>query len=240
MQNLYLHHAYLIDAHPLYCDGYEKILNEISDTVVIGRSYHQQDIEQLNIINSSFNIILFDILSFGSTGIQILIDLRVNYPDVKIIICSDSQKEALIKRCLSLGVWGYIPKHTAINTIKAAITSVIYDFKWVPRLSCEGAHTNTGLYDQEKNAVKLTKKELMTLRYLMRGNINKDIAMNMGVSESTTKSHVSSIIRKMKVINRTQVFTEFQEVCKSKQIKISYKRKKLLPMEQARRVIETL
>lgn len=217
--------AYLIDGHPLFLDGYNQLLGALVPQPKEVSVFTGVDkIDPANIQNHNRDIVILDIYSVGQFGIELLIDLRISAPDLKIIVITDSQDEFLIDWCLALGVAGFIPKSTSKHVMLRAIRRICTGEKWTPK-------SNQMLDDETttasaNNTMHLTQKEITTLKYLVLGMVNRDIADKMHVTESTTKSHVSSIIKKLGVINRTQVFTEYQRIRNPENkfaIKINYK-----------------
>lgn len=215
-----IRNAYLLDGHPLFNDGYSKLLASLPKPPQNIFSYSRSnplDLEALE--NCSQDLVLLDIYNIEA-GLELFIDLRINVPELKIIIMTDRTDQFLIEWCLALGVSGFIPKSTPKVKFIQALKRVINGERWTPETDrrikepMPNDQTSETEAEAEENALHLTQKEITTLKYLVLGMVNKDIADKMNVTESTTKSHVSSIIRKLGVINRTQVFMEYQRLTK--------------------------
>lgn len=203
-----INNAYIIDKHPLVSDGFKKLLKSIDSSIKNHQCQNIDNISSLKISNSEKNIIIIDIFNICKNGLQTLIKLRTSYPKTKIIIYTTSDDEKIIERCMSLGASGYISKNTAIEKITVTIKDITTDIKWIPKhLSKKSNETPNSL-----PYIYFTEKELLTLGFLVTGMVNRDIAIKMNVTESTTKSHVSAIFRKLGVYNRTQVFCEFKNI----------------------------
>lgn len=201
-----INNAYIIDKHPLIFDGYLKLFKSIENSIKSHQCFNLDDISSLNIINSEKNVIVIDIFNISKNSLQTLIDIRTSYPKTKIIIYTTSQDTHIIERCMSLGASGYIPKNTSIKCLSIAIKAIAIGIKWTPK------NLSNNSNDEFNSFNHFTEKELLTLRHLVTGMVNRDIARNMNVTESTTKSHVSSIFKKLGVYNRTQVFCEFKKI----------------------------
>lgn len=219
--NSTVRNAFLIDGHPLFCQGYQNILSKIFNSVNYHHCYNSEDVDNLTITDSRADIAIIDIFTAKPDGFNLLIDLRITYPNLKIIVCADSHDPFLIQWFMSLGASGYIPKNTPIDTMVSAIKNIAIGIKWTPDYYTRNNETPHHIQPINDDLLidQLTQKELATLKYLVMGMINRDIAEKMGVTESTTKSHVSAIIKKMGVINRTQVFTEYQRIKQRTKIK---------------------
>ena len=209
--------AYIIDSHPLICEGFHEILMSIFKDINIKKCSNIDNLKKLDIKNTSSSLIIIDIFNVSCNSLQELINLKTSYPKAKILIATNAKDEDLIERCMSLGAIGFLPKSTTTVMIKKALKNIARNIQWIPRHLI----MNSKIIIDEQEAPpqntfqkidNFTQKELLTLRHLIDGLVNRDIAKNLNVTESTTKSHVSSIIKKMGVYNRTQVFCEFKKL----------------------------
>ncbi len=234
----YIHEAYLIDAFPLYCDGYEQILNSISKKTRIVKCHHLRDIEHLNLSNNKSNVAIIDIWSFGAKGLEFLIDLRIKYPHLQIILSADTMTDKAIAKYHALGIDAVLSKKSSLKSLTASLCylSLNQEIYATESEDAECYPLNANINQQLAENI-ITRKELMTLRYLMQGLINKDIAKKMGVCESTTKSHVSSLIRKFGVINRTQIIKEFRYQGRQTNISHHYKKQRVVAISEARKLL---
>ena len=212
----------MLDQHPLICDGLKNIVFELLGNVVI------KSVTSLNEIVISkpdlkpHILVFIDIFSIGSSALDELISFRVSNQDVKIIICSDTNDTCLINWCLSLGVSGFISKNAAVEDIKLAIKNIVSghrqpnvgDHVWTPRYLKAYKQNEMVIEPCKFPLVNLTSKEIATLKYLTSGMSNRTIAEKLGVAESTTKSHVASILHKMDVLNRTEAVSEYHRACR--------------------------
>lgn len=209
--------AYIIDSHPLICEGFQQILMSIFKDIKVKKCSNIADVKKLDIKNTSESLIIIDIFNISCNSLQELINLKTSFPKTKIIVATNAKDEDLIERCMSLGAIGFLPKSTSTVMIKKALKNIAHSVQWVPRHLIMDSKVIINEHEtQQKNAFQkienFTQKELLTLRHLIDGLVNRDIAKNLNVTESTTKSHVSSIIKKMGVYNRTQVFCEFKKL----------------------------
>lgn len=213
IEQLSVRKAFLIDGHPLYLDGYCSLLKALGpppqELNLIDKA---NKLDPKSLPNHSRDIAILDIYSIGNRGLELLIDMRINAPDLKIIIATAPQESFLIDWCLALGVAGYIPKSTPKQVMLRALRKITRGERWTPDLEHQSEQDQALQTPKAGASMHLTQKEITTLKYLVLGMVNRDIAEKMHVTESTTKSHVSAIIRKLGVINRTQVFTEYQRI----------------------------
>ena len=129
--------------------------------------------------------------------------LRAKSPDMPIIMIVDAEEartaEVLANR---LNVQGYIPTSSSVNVATAALRLVVAGGRYFPALKDHERHP---AMTRHGSLAKLTPREAAVLDVLGSGAANKIIAYRLGMSLSTVKAHVHSIIRKLNVRNRTEV-----------------------------------
>jgi DNA-binding NarL/FixJ family response regulator len=112
---------------------------------------------------------------------------------------------AVIRRSIQHGASGFIPKSSPISMLEKGIRAVLDGEVWVP----EGINLKDDRLDSEEAEIaaalsSLTPHQFRVLMMLGEGLLNKQIAYQLGVSEATIKAHVTAVLRKMHVNNRTQ------------------------------------
>jgi len=194
----------IVDDHPVMRDGLAALLEHAApDTVVVHAANAPAAIE-LASGDPALDCVLLDLSMPGMDGFMALSALRQRCPLLPIIVLSSSEDPADIRRALSLGARGYIPKSAASRTVIAALQLVLSGGTYVPLLALEpgpaaGAAAGAG---------RLTLRQIDVLTRLGEGLSNKGIAAEMGLSEKTVKAHVGAIFRTLDVANRTQAVNE--------------------------------
>jgi len=150
------------------------------------------------------DLVLFDLRMPGVRGFSGLMYLRAQYPAVPVCVVSASEDAATIRRSLALGASGFIPKSAAPAEIRAAIEAILSGDGWAP-----AAARDAGLTGDEDDALAgrlrtLTPQQLRVLMMMGEGLLNKQIAYELSVSEATVKAHVSAVLQKLGVENRTK------------------------------------
>ena len=113
---------------------------------------------------------------------------------------SASEEAPTIRRALSLGAAGFIPKSAALPTMVEAIRVILEGDSWAPEVEAAGEEEA----DLQARIASLTPSQLRILEGLKVGRLNKQIAFDLGVTEATIKAHLTSVFRKLGVQNRTQ------------------------------------
>jgi DNA-binding NarL/FixJ family response regulator len=141
----------------------------------------------------------------GVSGFSALAYIRSNHESLPTVIVSAMDDPGVIRRAIQHGASGFIPKSSPIATLEEGIRAVLDGEVWIP----EGIDASSDQLDSEEATIagalsSLTPHQFRVLMMLCEGLLNKQIAFQLGVSEATIKAHVTAILRKMQVSNRTQ------------------------------------
>ena len=131
-----------------------------------------------------------------------------------MVVVSGHEDNRIIREALSYGVAGFIPKSVRKADLAAAISEVMDGAVYVPA-SYEAGPANEESQDRAelvKRLATLTPQQLRVLQMLRQGLLNKQIAYELQVGETTVKAHVSEILRKLSVYSRTQAVIEVSKL----------------------------
>ncbi|MEO1136605.1 MAG: response regulator transcription factor [Pseudomonadota bacterium] len=146
-------------------------------------------------------LLCLDLHMEDSDGFAGLITLRQDYPALPVAIISGSEDRSVVRRALSFGAAAFIPKSLDVGEIREAIAAVLDGESWSPVDSAAPEGEDPGLVDR---LASLTPAQLKVLLLVRQGLLNKQIAFEMSISEATVKAHMTAIMRKLNVQNRTQ------------------------------------
>jgi DNA-binding NarL/FixJ family response regulator len=149
------------------------------------------------------DLVLFDLKMPGSRGFSGLMYLRAQYPAQPVCVVSASEDPATIRSALALGASGFIPKSASTEAIAEAIAAILAGGEWLPP-GLDLAGEPDPQEELMRRLKSLTPQQVRVLMMLSEGLLNKQIAFELGVSEATVKAHVSAILQKLEVENRTQ------------------------------------
>lgn len=151
------------------------------------------------------DLVLLDLNMPGVQGFSGLIFLRGQFPVVPVVVVSAREDTDTIRRCISLGASGFIPKSSGTDVMRTAIQQVMNGGVWVPEVAAlEGGPVDDELLEIASRLSSLTPQQMRVLMMLKEGLLNKQIAYELTVSEATVKAHVSAILQKLEVNSRTQ------------------------------------
>ncbi|MDD9271791.1 response regulator [Paenibacillus sp. GCM10023248] len=214
----------IADDHQLFREGVKRIINMEDDMEVIGECGDGiQVIELCNQITP--DIVLMDINMPLENGVVATERLKLIFPDIKVIILSLHDDESYVFETLRKGASGYLLKDMEAESLINAIRSVVAGHAYIhPKVtgklinqlrrmtylddvgvvgSGQGVKDSALKYIHNTNS-PLTKREAEVLRLMAEGKSNKLIGEFLYISEKTVKNHVSSILQKMEVDDRTQ------------------------------------
>ena len=122
-----------------------------------------------------------------------------------VVIISANEDPLVIQRALDHGAAGFIPKSSNIKTITNAINDILMGEIWAPVSKQQNLPgKNVSELALAERMAKLTPQQFKVLMMVSQGLLNKQIAYDLGISEATVKAHVTAVMNKLGVSNRTQ------------------------------------
>jgi DNA-binding NarL/FixJ family response regulator len=187
----------VVDDHPLMRVGIAAIINARPDMTVVAQAETGEDAVKL-FEQCRPDVTLMDLRLPGKMGgVEAIAAVRSSHPLARFIVVTTYEGDADIHRALEAGAQGYVIKGMPYQTLVEALQKVHSGRRFVP-LPVERALASR-LPDSE-----LSSREMEVLRLLMSGKKNKDIASMLGITEATVKSHVSAILMRLNVNDRTE------------------------------------
>ena len=203
-ENLMSTKVMLVDDHALIREGIKQLLEfDGSIDVIEQASDGAECLEKLQHVQP--DILLLDINMPNVNGIEVLEEIKKKNIPVKVLMLTVHSEAEYLVQAVDIGANGYILKDSGSEELKKAIQSVMEGDSYIqPSLipSLNSRLVNRDI-DKEKIAA-LTKREMEILTQIAGGMFNKEIAMNLNISERTVKNHISNIFKKIDVSDRTQ------------------------------------
>lgn len=188
--------------------GLKQILSFKKDYLVVGEAEHG-DVVVEQVLSLKPDIILMDIHLPGKNGIQLTTEIKRKAPSVKILALTIDANQESLSKMLRAGASGYILKDINAETLIEAIDTVNGGASYIePRLFSMPEFQELTIEGKQafiQQQLGLTQRELEIINCIACGDTNKDIAEMLFISEKTVKNHVSNILRKMGVSDRTQI-----------------------------------
>lgn len=145
-------------------------------------------------------LILLDLKMPGAVGYSGIAMLHAERPNVPILVVSSAEGAAAADEVRAFGAVGFLRKDSDLTTIESAISAALGGAATPIINSSEAAPIDS----VRQEVAGLTPTQLKVLLQVLDGQLNKQIAYNLGMSEATVKAHMTAIMRKLDVQNRTQ------------------------------------
>ncbi|QPC80591.1 response regulator transcription factor [Phototrophicus methaneseepsis] len=207
-------HVFIVDDHPLFREGLMGALSYEDDIEVVGIC--ADGLTALKKIKElSPDVVLLDINLPDVNGLQIARKLNASDNDTSVVILTAHHDEEQTLHAMRSGASAYCAKDVDADTLVSIIRSVAEGYYVVG--DKQMSHNeylnwlNTQLEDNigyttdaEAHYIPLSPREMEILQYVTSGLINKEIASKLGISQQTVKNHMTSILKKLNVNDRTQ------------------------------------
>src|SRR5258707_9528086 len=185
-----------VDDHPLLRDGIAAIIDSQPDMSLVSQaSSGTEAIQQFR--EHQPDVTLMDLRLPDPSGIDVMIAIRAQFPEARIIMLTTFEGDVEIQRALEAGARGYLLKNMPPRELVEVIRQVHAGKKRVP--AEVAAHLAEHMSDED-----LTARETEVLRQVAGGNRNRDIAQLLFISEETVKVHIKHIMEKLGARDRTQ------------------------------------
>lgn len=207
--------AIIADDHPLFRVALAQALRSILGTdAELYQAHSMAQLWPLLRQHPATQLILLDLKLPDAAGFTALTALRAEYPDISVLMVSAVEEPAVIKQALALGAAAYLPKSAPLEVLAEAVQAVQNGDTWLPPALSSAIEQAPDLIDQDfaRRLEQLTPQQLRVLRMIADGLLNKQIAYEMNVQETTVKQHVSAILRKLNVNNRTLAGIQFEKL----------------------------
>lgn len=203
----------VVDDHPLFREALQLAVHVAYPNASIIEASSIASAKAALASGVQFDLVLLDLTMPGTRGFDGLLELRSLHPKVPIVIVSALEDRRIIHEAMTCGAAGYISKAVKKPELARAIQSVINGIVYLPpgyEPPADPESQSKG--DLAARLATLTPQQLRVLQMLRQGLLNKQIAHELDVGETTVKAHVSEILRKLQVASRTQAVIEVQKV----------------------------
>ncbi|MCI4662517.1 MAG: response regulator transcription factor [Neomegalonema sp.] len=197
----------LIEDHPLFCEAMRMALSaELDVEEVHTAASLGAGIETLDAIGE-VEAVLLDLNLPDVTGLDGLLRLKAAHPRAPVVVVSALADNRIIANVLAAGAAGFIPKDSSRDVLVQAIRDVLDGDVYTPP-SFEPPVPEEGQSSVDESAIarlaQLTPQQHKILDLVCQGRLNKQIAHELSIAETTVKAHITAILRKLHVQSRTQ------------------------------------
>lgn len=198
--------VFLADDHYLIREGLHKILSLADDIEVVGEAA-TGDEALAQVENLQPDVLLLDLNLPGTDGIDVANFLRMRHPEIRVVALTIYDDEHHVLEAVKAGMVGYLLKDIGPDELVAAIRAVARGEAVIqPRVAGRFLQGFAKLARAAgpNNLPHLTEREIEVLRLVAKGYSNKDIAVHLFISQKTVKNHMTNILHKLEITDRTQ------------------------------------
>jgi DNA-binding NarL/FixJ family response regulator len=187
----------IADDHPLFRQALKLAVGRAApDAVILEAGQLGEAIEAARGA-ARLDLVLLDLRMPGSEGFAGVALLHAERPDTPIVVISSADAAEAAPRARAYGAVGFVSKTADLATLENAVARALAGDRDAPVAALPAD-------DISNRVASLTPTELKVLLGVLAGRLNKQIAFDLGVSEATVKGHMTAILRKLGVQNRTQ------------------------------------
>ena len=194
----------IADDHPLFREALKGAVQRVIPGVQLLEADSVEALYTLAEQHPDADLVLMDLNMPGAQGFNALVHLRSLHPQLPVVVVSAREEPKVMRRALDHGACGFIPKSADSDTIGHALGTILDGERWAPAEAHNVPPTDHEECEVGQRLRELTPQQFRVLQMLGAGRLNKQIAYDLGVSEATIKAHVTAILRKLGVTNRTQ------------------------------------
>jgi DNA-binding NarL/FixJ family response regulator len=205
----------IIDEQPLFRAGIRATLERMGNCVIVGESTDPAEVFELA-RTSTPDVVLIDAGLTSADPLEIARQMRHLAPQMAIIILTPSEDEERLFQSIKVGASAYNSRNITPEELMEAVRKVSHgeylindDVLSKPQLASRVLKSFRELtVEEEEGGTKdlyspLSSREVEILDYIARGNSNKEIAKSLKISDQTVKNHITSILKKLSVNDRT-------------------------------------
>lgn len=194
----------IADDHPIIRHGLRQLIQDEKDMKVVSEAANS--IEVLNALKENqIDVLLLDISMPGRSGLDLLVDLKNQYPDLAILVLSALPEETYAKRVIKMGALGYLHKETAPNLLIPAIRRVLTGKIYVSDKLVEMLASEISGKIKSSMHELLSEREFEVLVLIGKAKTISDIADILHLSVTTISTYRSRILEKMKMKNNSEL-----------------------------------
>lgn len=204
----------IVDDHPLFLQGLRRVLEQEEDIDVVGAATDGEEALELA-RGLTPDVVLLDINLPSMNGLQVARQLKAELPSIAVILLTAYHDENQVLHAVRAGASAYYPKDVTPDALINAIRQVSQGFYVIEEHILSKPELATWITERfaelgsmwegaEEMFMPLSDREMDILHSIARGLSNKQVALELGISHQTVKNHMTSILRKLAVNDRTQ------------------------------------
>ncbi len=197
----------IVDDHPVVREGIGAMLRREPDFQIVGEASNGQEAVK-KVHEVSPDVVLMDLRMPEMDGVEAITRIKEEKPEVKFIILTTYSDDEYIFRGIAAGARAYLLKDAPRDELFKAIRAVSRGESLIqPVVASRVLDKLAELSKKTPGVETLSDREIEVLRLMASGVSNKDIADRLSITQSTVKTHITSIFQKLNVTTRTEAVT---------------------------------
>lgn len=199
--------ALIVDDHPLFCDALAMTLKTVAGIEEIETASLLSDALDALDEGAHPDVIVLDLNLPDVHGLDGLIRLNTAAGGTPVVVVSSMADNRMVSSVMRAGARGFVPKHSQRGIFRQAFDALSRDEVFLPEGFVDVAdagHPGDPPDDAVSRLTSLTNQQARILQLICEGKLNKQIAYDLSIAETTVKAHVTAIMRKLGVQSRTQ------------------------------------
>jgi DNA-binding NarL/FixJ family response regulator len=197
-------HLALCDDHALVADGITLLLESLDPLARVTPYYSAKTLLAAAAGWTDVDLVLLDLALPDTSGLETLYQIRALREDVPVVVLSGHADRTTVLSVIDAGAMGFVPKAATTQTMLEALRIVLAHGVYVPDVAldqCNRCEANSA-------GPALTPRQWDVLHAVLKGQPVKRIARDLGISDSTVKTHVTAVLRELKVTTRTEAIVK--------------------------------
>ncbi len=196
----------VVDDHPLIREGLSDLLGRLNPGIEVDEATSAEQALEFLARGIPFTLALIDLNLPGADGMSLLATVRRDRPEVPMVVLSGNDSRETVIAAIEAGAMGFISKRSSTAVLVGAVQLVLAGGIYIPP---QALAAREAVQRNEQSTVLaadigLTQRQAEILALLVQGKPNKLICRALGISDSTVKAHISSVLRILGVDNRTE------------------------------------
>ncbi|MCX6004237.1 MAG: response regulator transcription factor [Chloroflexi bacterium] len=197
----------IVDDHPVVREGIGSMLKREPDFKIVGEASNGLEAVE-KVRELAPDVVLMDLRMPELDGVEAMIKIKAENTDVKFIILTTFSDDEYIFRGIAAGARAYLLKDAPREELFKAIRAVSKGESLIqPVVASKVLDRLFELSKKTPASETLSEREIEVLRLMAKGFSNKDIADQLSITQSTVKTHITSIFQKLDVTTRTEAVT---------------------------------
>jgi two-component system, NarL family, response regulator LiaR len=194
----------IVDDHKVVRQGLRFLLEQEEGIEVVGECADGPSAVQA-VRTLEPTVVLLDLFLPGQDGISVLAQIKQDRPGTEVLILTSSSDDEHLLAAVRAGALAYLPKTAGVDQVVGSVRAAARGESVLePRIAARLVREVRSMALRRRPLDQLSPRELEVLTTLARGRSNREIARALQISEETVKAHVSSILAKLQLTDRTQ------------------------------------